>query len=94
MALIFRGKTKCSLCVNIIMVGDEIVATSHFIADRNDPLWRLGSSVSVDQCNEYNLSKELFFISPKRDLQSNRFKIFVRSAQVIRKGNKPSRCLR
>ena len=33
MALIFRGKTECSLCGNVIMAGDEIVAT--FVAKYN-----------------------------------------------------------
>ncbi len=28
------------LCHAVLAKDDEIVATSHFIADRNDPLWR------------------------------------------------------
>ena len=49
-ALIFPGKTECSLCGNVIMAGDEIVATSHFIADRNDPLWRFSDSAMHRSC--------------------------------------------
>jgi hypothetical protein len=39
-ALIFRGKSECALCGQVIQQDDEIIATSHFIADENDPLWR------------------------------------------------------
>jgi hypothetical protein len=49
-ALIFRGKTECSLCGNVIMAGDEIVATSHFIGDSNDPLWRFSDSAMHRGC--------------------------------------------
>jgi hypothetical protein len=41
-ALIFRGKTECSLCGNVIMAGDEIVATSH--------LWRFSDSAMHRGC--------------------------------------------
>jgi len=50
MALIFLGKTECSLCGNVIMEDDEIVATSHFIADSNDPLWRFSDSGMHRSC--------------------------------------------
>ena len=49
-ALILPGKTECSLCDNVIMDGDDIVATSHFIADRNDPLWRFSDSAMHRSC--------------------------------------------
>ena len=49
-ALIFPGKTECSLCGNVIMASDEIVATSHFIADTNDPLWRFSDSAMHHSC--------------------------------------------
>jgi hypothetical protein len=48
--LIFPGKTECSLCGTVIMAGDEIVATSHFIADRNDLLWRFSDSAMHRSC--------------------------------------------
>ena len=49
-ALILFGKTECSLCGNVFMAGDEIVATSHFIADRDDPLWRFSDSAMHRSC--------------------------------------------
>lgn len=49
-ALILLGKTECSLCGKVIMAGDDIVATSHFIADRNDPLWRFSDSAMHRSC--------------------------------------------
>lgn len=50
MTNIFSGKTKCSLCGNVVMAGDEIVVTSHFIGDRNDPLWRFSDSAMHRPC--------------------------------------------
>lgn len=50
MALIFPGKTKCSVCGNVIMDGDDIVATSHFIGDTNDSLWRFSDSAMHRSC--------------------------------------------
>ena len=50
MALIFRGKSECPLCGNVIMDGDEIVATSHFIADSNDPLWQFSDAGMHRSC--------------------------------------------
>ena len=50
MAIVLRGKTECSVCGLVIMDGDEIVATSHFIADSNDPLWRFSDSAMHRPC--------------------------------------------
>lgn len=49
-ALNFRRKTECSLCGNVIMDDDEIVAMSHFIADKNDPLWLFSDSAMHRPC--------------------------------------------
>lgn len=40
MALILLGKSKCALCETVLQEGDRLVATSHFIGDQSDPLWR------------------------------------------------------
>jgi hypothetical protein len=50
MALIFRGSTPCSICGNVIANSDNIVATSHFIGDENDPLWRFSDSAMHRTC--------------------------------------------
>jgi hypothetical protein len=50
MALIFCGKTKCPLCQEIITADDEVVATSAFIADRNDPLWQYSDAAFHRRC--------------------------------------------
>lgn len=50
MALIFPGKTKCSICGNVIMEDDDIVATTHFIGDENDPLWQYSDSAMHRSC--------------------------------------------
>jgi len=50
MALIFRGKTKCSICGEILQEAEDIVATSHFIVSREDPLWRYSDSGMHHRC--------------------------------------------
>lgn len=50
MALIFRGKTECPLCDAVIGESDEIVATSHFIADPEDPLWHFSDAGMHKNC--------------------------------------------
>lgn len=50
MALVFRGKTKCALCKELIGADDEIVATSHFIADPSDSLWQYSDAAFHRRC--------------------------------------------
>jgi hypothetical protein len=50
MSLIVLGKTECSLCSGIIRAGDNIVSTSHFIAQQDDPLWRFSDSAMHRSC--------------------------------------------
>jgi len=38
------------ICGEVIGQDDEIVATSHFIADRNDPLWRYSDAQFHKRC--------------------------------------------
>jgi hypothetical protein len=40
MAIIINGETRCSICEKTLIEGDDLVATTHFIGDRTDPLWR------------------------------------------------------
>ena len=44
MALILRGQTQCTICGTVIEDGDAIVATTHFISDKDDPLWHFSDS--------------------------------------------------
>ena len=50
MALIFPGRTECSLCGAVIEEGNSIVATAYFIADQNDALWRFSDSAMHKPC--------------------------------------------
>jgi hypothetical protein len=50
MALIFRGQTECSICNEVLNEGEDIVMTSHFIADSADPLWRFSDSGMHRNC--------------------------------------------
>ncbi|HTQ49960.1 MAG TPA: hypothetical protein VMJ12_04555 [Candidatus Acidoferrales bacterium] len=50
MALIFRGKSKCKICGEVIDQNDDIVATSHFIADRKDSLWPYSDAPFHKRC--------------------------------------------
>jgi hypothetical protein len=38
------------LCREVVAKDDDIVATSHFIADRNDPLWQYSDAAFHRQC--------------------------------------------
>jgi len=50
MALILRGKTTCAICQLTLEKDDEIVATSHFITDKSDPLWRYSDAAMHRRC--------------------------------------------
>ncbi|CAN5198405.1 hypothetical protein BH18ACI2_BH18ACI2_09690 [soil metagenome] len=50
MAIILLGRTECSICGVVFVTGDEIVATSHFIADLDDPLYRFSDSGVHKNC--------------------------------------------
>ena len=50
MAIVLRGKTKCTICDCVITDVDKIVATSHFISNPNDPLWRFSDSAMHTSC--------------------------------------------
>jgi hypothetical protein len=50
MALIEPGASKCALCGEVIGLHDEIVATSHFIADRKDSFWQYSDAPFHKRC--------------------------------------------
>ena len=50
MALILLGKSKCVLCEVVLQKEDRLVATSHFIGDRSDPLWRYSDAPFHYRC--------------------------------------------
>lgn len=50
MAVIIRGKSKCSVCGKVIDERDQIVATSQFITDANDPLWKFSNTAMHKRC--------------------------------------------
>ena len=50
MAIIICGKTQCVLCHEVIVSDDDIVATSHFIGDPNDSLWRYSDAAFHRRC--------------------------------------------
>lgn len=62
MAMILRGKTECPLCNGVIKENDEIVATSHFIADPRDLLWRFSDAGMHKDCF-LNWDQRLNFIN-------------------------------
>lgn len=52
MAILQLGQSKCSICGSVSAEGDDIVATTHFIADENDPLWQYSDSGMHRHCYE------------------------------------------
>jgi hypothetical protein len=49
MALIYTGM-KCSICHQVIENLDDIVATSHFLSDDSDPLYRYSDTAMHPEC--------------------------------------------
>jgi hypothetical protein len=49
MALIYPNM-PCSICREPLREGDDIVATTHFIGDLTDPLWRFSDSAMHRSC--------------------------------------------
>jgi len=50
MAIIITGKTRCAICDRALEEGEEIVSTSHFIADPQNPLWRFSDAGMHQTC--------------------------------------------
>jgi hypothetical protein len=50
MALFFPGKTLCSICGVVVESDEKYHATTHFIGDDRDPLWRFSDSVMHEHC--------------------------------------------
>jgi hypothetical protein len=44
MALLALGRSRCSICGEVLQPGQVIVATTHFIGDPADHLWRFSDS--------------------------------------------------
>tara|TARA_R110002111_G_scaffold89753_2_gene139693 strand:- start:474 stop:758 length:285 start_codon:yes stop_codon:yes gene_type:complete len=44
MAMIICGKTKCSICGEVLAQGQKLVSTTAFIVDQADPLWKYSDS--------------------------------------------------
>lgn len=58
MALVWTGM-PCAICNHPIALGERFVATSYFIGDANDPLWRLSDNAVHRRCyNEWPHRKE------------------------------------
>jgi hypothetical protein len=43
-ALLMWGASRCSICGDVLFQGQTIVATTHFIGDPTDPLWRFSDT--------------------------------------------------
>jgi hypothetical protein len=50
MALVLVGKSRCPICDDVIETQDQIVATTHFVADRDDPLWSFSDAAMHREC--------------------------------------------
>lgn len=50
MAIVIRGRTKYAICNSVIEQDTEVVATQHFIPDKEHPLWRFSDAAMHSQC--------------------------------------------
>lgn len=48
--MIIYGRTVCSICSEVLNIEDSIIITSHFISDKNDPLWPYSDSGMHKEC--------------------------------------------
>jgi hypothetical protein len=49
-ALLAWGVSRCSICRELLIQGQAIVATTHFIADESDPLYRFSDTGMHAEC--------------------------------------------
>jgi hypothetical protein len=52
MAILILGGSCCSICHDVLHVDEAIVATTHFIKDETDPLWRFSDTGMHRHCYE------------------------------------------
>ena len=50
MVVITIGVSTCAICNELLEKNDELVATTHFIADMGDLLWRCSDAAMHKQC--------------------------------------------
>lgn len=50
MAIVIRGKSKCSLCQKTIEENDRIVSFSNFVSNELDPLWLFNDAGFHETC--------------------------------------------
>jgi hypothetical protein len=50
MAIVMPGRSTCPLCGRVLAKDDEIVGTTHFIADKDDPLWPFSDAAFHRAC--------------------------------------------
>ncbi|MBN8738536.1 MAG: hypothetical protein J0H86_03440 [Xanthomonadaceae bacterium] len=50
MAIVILGNTGCSLCAEVLVAGQRIVASPHFIQNQSHPLWRYSDSAMHEDC--------------------------------------------
>jgi hypothetical protein len=62
MALLIRGKTECALCRQVIDHADEVVGTTHFIADQADPLWQYSDAAFYKRCFDAWENRDEFLV--------------------------------
>jgi hypothetical protein len=60
MALVIRGKSTCAVCGEVLQKEDRVVATSHFIGDSKDPLFRFSDAAFHQKCFDRWKEKEEF----------------------------------
>jgi uncharacterized iron-regulated protein len=60
MALLFLGKTRCSLCDEVITEALGTLSTTHFIESPSHPLWRYSDSTMHSRCFQAWSHREAF----------------------------------
>jgi len=60
MAMVLLGKTQCSICGAVVLSGQDLVCSEHFIASQSHPLWRYSDSAMHFSCFQEWAHREAF----------------------------------
>lgn len=69
MAIVILGNTGCSLCGEVLVAGQRIVASPHFIQNQSHPLWRYSDSAMHEDCFRQWPHREEFIAEYNRTME-------------------------
>ena len=68
MAIVLLGKTQCPLCQAVLLAGQDLVSSSHFIESQTHPLWRYSDAAMHYGCFQAWEHRETFVAEYNRTI--------------------------